>query len=379
MKEVLYSKKSRLLGFCGLLFLCLLSSGFSLSSSKSEGRSFPLPGNFEEVWKATLATLAAENIPLAVTDKAHGYIQSATFPLYKREYKWWAKAPTICSSGFCALEIGVVEKDSTMTVVGIKAFFKRRTGFSSRGIRSRDKSRGVFEGLLGKGINERLVETKFPAIKSVILGCNLHYDDTTAFYYISEADPSSLAYEQGLRNGDVLLKIDGKNVTPGNLFGFFLNLPAEALKKFSIKRKDGDLDLPVTLFYLNPEGPRLGFHAERDPKTLKFKVAEVRDGSPAARAGLLPGDILLKQNVILLDSWKNYFRAILAQKEGESQIFQIDRAGQLLEKKITPEGGSRPVLEAKTAPATSAEDAAAVSEEETSSSSVRAASPEVSS
>ena len=377
MKEVLYSKKSRLLGFCGLLFLCLLSSGFSLSSSKSEGRSFPLPGNFEEVWKATLETLSAEKIPLAVTDKAHGYIRSATFPLYTREYKWWAKAPTICSSGFCALEIGVVEKDATMTVVGIKAFFKRKTGFSSRGIRSRDKSRGVFEGLLGKGINDYLVETKFPAIKSVILGCNLHYDDTTAFYYISEADPSSLAYEQGLRNGDVLLKIDGQNVTPGNLFGFFMNLPAETLKKFSVKRKEGDLDLPVTLFYLNPEGPRLGFHAERDPKTLKFKVAEVRADSPAAREGLLPGDILLKQNAILLDSWKNYFRAILAQKEGESQIFQIDRTGKLLQKKITPEGVPHPVLETKTAPAIGAEATSPASEEEPRSSSAQEASPEV--
>lgn len=326
-----------------LLFLSLLFSGFSLSSSKSEGRSFPLPGNYEEVWNATLATLEAEKIPLAVTDKAHGYIQSATFPLYKKEYKAWAKAPSISSTGFCAIEIGIVEKDPTMTIVGIKAFYKRKTGFSSRGIRSRDKSRGVFEGLLGKGINERLVEMKFPAIKSVILGCNLHYDDVTSFYFITEADPSSLAYEQGLRNGDVLLKIDGHDVTPGNLFGFFLNIPDEVLKKFTIRRKEGDLELPVTLFYLSPEAPRLGFHAERDRKALHFKIAEVRENSPAERAGLLPGDILIRQNGFLLDSWKDYYRAILAQKDGDPQTFQIDRRGKLLEKTITPVGGSGPV------------------------------------
>ena len=343
MKAVLCFKKSRLLGFCGLLFLCLLSSGFSLSSSKSEGRSFPLPGNFEEVWNATLATLEAEKIPLVVTDKTRGYIQSATFPLYKKEYTQWANAPALSSSGFCALEIGVVEKDPTMTVVGIKAYYKRKTGFSSRGIRARDKSRGTFEGLLGKGINERLVEKKFPAIKSVILGCNLHYDDTTLFYFITEADASSLAYEQGLRDGDVLLKIDGQDVTPGNLFGFFLNIPGETLKKFTVRRKEGELELPVTLFYLNPDTPHLGFLAERDPKALSFKITEVHADSPAERAGLLPGDILLKQNAILLDSWKHYYRAILAQKEGEPQIFQIDRTGKLLEKKITPEGGTRPI------------------------------------
>lgn len=288
------------------------------------------------MWNATIAILKNEKIPLAVTDKPRGYIQSATFPLYKKEYKRWAKAPTLSSSGFCALELGVVEKNSTMTVVGIKAYYKRKSGFSSRGIRAQDKSRGVFEGLLGKSINERLLETKFPALKSVILGCNLHYDDTTSFYYITEADASSLAYEQGLRNGDVLLKIDGQEVTPGNLFGFFLNIPGEAIKKFTVRRKEGDQELPVVLFYLNPDAPRLGFHVERDLKTKNFRVAEIRVSSPAGRAGLLPGDVLLKQNDILLDSWKHYYRAVLAQKAGASQIFQIDRDGKLLKKEIIP-------------------------------------------
>lgn len=336
MKFVSSFKKSRPWEFCGLLFLCLLFSGFSLSSSKSEGRSFPLPGNFEEVWNATLATLEAEKIPLAVANKKDGYIQTATFPLYSKEYKEWAKAPSLGSSGFCALEIGVVEKDPTMTVVGIRAYFKRKKGLSSKGFRKKDGSRGRFEGLLGRSIHERLVGSKFPAMKSVILGCDLHYDDQTARYFIAGADASSLAYEQGLRNGDVLLKIAGEDVTPGNLFGFFLNIKGEALKKFTILRKDGEMELPVSIFFLNPDAPHFGFLVDRDPKTLKFKISRVRPGSSAEQAGFLPGDILLKQNDTLLNSWKNYYRAILAQKEGETQSFQIERRGKLLEKQITP-------------------------------------------
>jgi hypothetical protein len=340
LKSVLSFKKNRPWELCGLFFLCLLSLGFSLSSSKSEGRSFPLPGNFEEVWNATLATLEAEKIPLDTADKARGYIRSATFPLYKKEYKEWAKAPSLSSSGFCALEIGIVEKDPTMTVLGIRAYFKRRTGFSSKGFRKRDGSRGRFEGLLAKNIHERLVEKKFPALKSVILGCDLHYDDKTARYFIAGADEATLAYEQGLRNGDVLMKISGQDVTPGNLFGFFQNIPGESLKKFTIARKDGELELPISIFFLNPNAPHLGFRVERDPKTLRFKITYVRAGSPAEREGFLPGDILLKQNGILLDRWENYYRAILAQKDGEAQIFRIERAGNLLEKKIIPEGGA---------------------------------------
>ena len=343
MESVLSFKKSRSWELCGLLFLCLLFSGFSLSSSSSGGRSFPLPGNFEEVWNATLATLEAEQIPLATIDKARGYIRSATFPLYKKEYKEWAKAPSLSSSGFCALEIGVVEKDPTMTVVGIKAYFKRKTGLSSKGFRKSDGSRGRFEGLLGKNIHERLVETKFPAIKSVILGCDLHYDDKTAHYFIAGADASTLAYEQGLRNGDVLMKISGQDVTPGNLFGFFLNIQGESLKKFTILREKGELELPISIFFLNSDTPHLGFRVERDPRTLRFAVTNVRTGSPAEREGFLPGDILLKQNNILLDRWENYYRAILAQKDGEPQIFQINRAGKLLEKKITPAGNQVPL------------------------------------
>jgi membrane-associated protease RseP (regulator of RpoE activity) len=336
LKSDLYFRKSRPWELCGLLFLCFLSSGFSLSSSKSEGRSFPMPGNFEEVWNATIATLEAEKIPLVVQDKGNGYIQTATFPLYKKEYKEWAKAPSLGSSGFCALEIGVVEKDPTMTVVGIRAYFKRKSGLSSKGFRKKDGSRGTFEGLLGKNIHERLVESKYPAMKSVILGCDLHYDDKTARYFVTGADPSSLGYEQGLRDGDVILKIAGQEVTPGNLFGFFLNVQREELKKFTILRKDGEMELPITIFFLNPDAPHFGFRVDRDKKTLKFRVVSVRPGSPAEREGFLPGDILLKQNGFVLETWENYYRAILAQKDGEPQTFQIERRGKLLEKTLLP-------------------------------------------
>jgi hypothetical protein len=336
LKSGFLFKKSRPQSVCGLLFLFLIFCGFSVSSSKTEGRSFPLPGNLDEVWDATMAVLKEQQIPIVVEDKKQGYIQSATFPLYKKEYKEWAKAPTLGSSGFCALEIGLVEKDKTMTIVGIKAYFKRKSGLSSKGFRKRDKTRGTFEGLLGKQINDRLVEKKFPKMKSIILGCNLHYDDQTAHYMILEAAPHEFAYEQGLRNGDYLYKIDGKEITPGNLFDFFLGNTGEVMKKFTIVRDKQTVELPVVIFYLDPTVPRLGFQVERDPKTKEFKVVSVRAGSPAQQAGLLPGDVLLKQNNAALNNWKSYYRAALVQKEGDPQTFQIERDGKLIEKKIIP-------------------------------------------
>jgi len=340
---VSFFEKSRLRVTSSLLFLFFVFSGFSLSSSQSDGRAFPLPGNFEDVWKATLATLEAEKIPLAVTNKKEGYIQTGTFPLYKDEYKQWAKAPMISSQGFCALEIGIVEKDSTMTVIGIKAYFKRKSGLSSRLLsRKTDKSRGVFEGLLGYRIHEKLVDAKYPKVKSVILGCDLHFEDKIAQYVLADVEKHQLAYEQGLRNGDVLLKIDGQDVTPASLFGFLMNVQGETLRNFTVFRDKEEVRIPVSIFYLNPEAPHLGFSVERDAKTLEFKVTAVRPGSPAEREGLLPGDVLLKQNAVLLNSWRNYYRVILAQKDGEIQKFQVARRGKLLEKKIMPAGDPVP-------------------------------------
>ena len=123
-----------------------------------------------------------------------------------------------------------------------------------------------------------------------------------------------------------------------------MNIDGEAIKKFTVQRKKKVLELPVTIFYLNPDAPHLGFLAERDPKTRQFKVSEVLKDSPASQAGLLLGDALLKQNDFLLDSWKQYYRAVLAQKENATQIFQIERGGRTLEKKITPVTAVPPAL-----------------------------------
>lgn len=322
---------------CGLLFLSLLFSGFSISSSRSEGRAFPLPGDLNDVWEATLETLKAEEIPLSVTRKEDGYIQTATFPLYKKEYKAWSKAPALSSQGFCALEIGIVEKDPTLTVIGIKAYFKRKSGLSSRVTGGKtDKTRGVFEGQLAYRIHERLIGKKYPRVKSIVMGCDLHYEDAIAQYVIAEADKHQLAYEQGLRNGDVLLKIDGQDVTPATLFSLLMKVQGESLRNFTVFREGEQINVPVSIFYLDPSAPRFGFRVERNPGTLEFKVTEVTPDSPAAAAGLLPGDVLIKQNGVLLDNWRAYYRAILVQKEGEPQVFQIDRAGHSVEKKITP-------------------------------------------
>jgi len=321
--------KSRLARYGGLLFFFLFSSplfAFSLPpSSKTKEQAFPLPGNYQEVWNATLETLNEEKIPLHTVDASRGYIQTQTFPLFRKEYRAWSKKPAFVSPGFCMLEIGVVHHGPSVTVVGIKAYFKRKHGLYLFGYRKKDRSRGQFEKLLAGRVNDRLMKQKYPRLKHIIVGCHLRYEESLSRYVIREAGPGGLGYEQGLRDGDILLKIDGHEVHPGSLFPFLLEGKGETVRRFTLKRKRKELELPVSIFSLNPDALPLGFSTARDPETGKFKVEEVAGGSPAEKAGLRAGDFLIQENETPLDSWRHYYRALASEKPGRAQAFLIER------------------------------------------------------
>ena len=355
-------KKRRLQILCSLLFLCIFCLGFRPIAPKTKTRVFPMPGTFEETWEATIETLESEEIPLLKADNENRYIQSKTFPVYKKEYKIWAKAPTFSSQGFCMVEIGLdgVEGNEGVTMVGIKAYFKRKHGFHLTGFGSRDSSTGVFERLLVGRINDKLVKKKYPKLKNVILGCNIRFDENIGRYIIAEAHRTQLAYEQGLRDGDVLLKIDGTEVSPANLFNFFLGIEfeerlvkflddeyadllenmgqakifGEKTFNFLIKRKNEKIEIPVSVFYIGSEIPRFGMTVVRDEETRKFRVVNVRRDSPADKANIKRGDSLIAQNGILFDGWINYYRASLAGREHNAHYFQIEREGLIFVRKI---------------------------------------------
>lgn len=308
------------------LLILFFTSGF-LFQGKPKQRTFTLPGSFVEAWEATAEVLKAEEIPVLKEDKENGYIQTQTFPLYKREYKAWTNAPALSSAGYCVLEIGVVEIAPSVTVVGIKALFKRKQGFYLMGYRKKDKSRGGFEKLLAGRINDRLVKKKYPKLENIVVGCNFRYSEELAKYTIAEADKQSLGYEQGLRNKDVLLAIDGTEINPGNLFRFFLEVEGEVVRKFKLKRGREELEIPVSVFYLDPQAPRFGFTVARDEESGKFKVEKVAQNSPAQAAGFQTGDFLLKENGFFLNGWKPYYQALLAEKAGAEQTFLIERNG----------------------------------------------------
>lgn len=329
--------KGRLLQISSLLLLLTLTAScVSLRFKESKGKAYPLPGSYDEVWDATLKALQEEKIPVEIADKEKGYIQSKTFPLYEKEYEEWAKKPPLVDPGFCLVEIGIVKQTPTMTMVGVKAYFKRKSGLNPTGYRKNDPSRGVLEALLSNRINNLLIKTKYPQLNNVIVGCSFVYDDKTKHYIIADVVPGKLAYEQGLRNGDLLMKIDNQPIDPSNLFQLLINKPGETVRTFTVMRGKELHNLPISIFYLNPGAPKVGMSVKRDDVTKKFKVVSVRPDTPAAESDIRTGDFLIQENDVPLSNNKNYYRALVAERAGQPLVFTVERNGQTLTREVIP-------------------------------------------
>lgn len=66
------------------------------------------------------------------------------------------------------------------------------------------------------------------------------------------------------------------------------------------------------------------------------RIGQVESGSPAAVAGLEPGDRVLAVDGDAIDDWNEWVRRIQANPERE-QVVQVERGGQTIELRVTPE------------------------------------------
>jgi len=234
------------------------------------------------------------------------------------------------------VEIGLLPQTDVMTGIAVRAYFKREQPFSATGFTKYDKSNGQFEGFLAARVSSRLLKGKFPELENLIIGTNFRYNEEHSKYMIVESDRETLGYEQGLRNGDILLKIDEKEINPENFFEALSDIKSETLKTFTVYRNGARIRLPVSIFYLDPKAPRSGMSVIKDPEGWDFIVEQVLTNSPADMAGLKPGDILLKENDFWLDSWLNYHRAIATEISGVPNIFVVKRKGKEFVTEVTP-------------------------------------------
>lgn len=336
-------KKSKLSILVGsLLFLCLLSPEVSaLSNPFKRGplssKTFTYPATYDELWGVIDEILKNDFIPVQTSDQQTGAITSMEFPVRSSEYRAWAKTSSWALSGFCTLLIKVSRKSEDLSQLMIVPDFQRarRSYLVKKGWH--DSSKGVFENRLGGLVSALLVQRKYPNLSHIVVGCDFYLDETTFKYYIANVDDGGLGAEQGFRNGDIVLKLDGVDVDVHNFFKTLAGINSTRKVKFSLERKKNVIDLDINAFYFPSDTPYFGFKADYGKIENAFLVTEVLPKGPAEVAGLRVGDILVSEEGRPLMSWLTYYQNADKVVPGTPRSFLIKRDGRELSISITPE------------------------------------------
>jgi len=149
---------------------------------------------------------------------------------------------------------------------------------------------------------------------------------------VAEIDPGSPAAGAGLARGDVITRVDGREVHSRDEFEQRVQDHAEGTKLVVTRRRDGseeEVEL-VTAVFPAAQADDLAWHllglglgvGEGDDGLV---VKRVRDGSPAARIGVQRGDRLLGLGGAPLESLAAFRRKMIELRSARSTLLSIGR------------------------------------------------------
>jgi regulator of sigma E protease len=148
---------------------------------------------------------------------------------------------------------------------------------------------------------------------------------------------ASPAASAGLRVGDTITAIDGNVVTTWDemrqmLFtGAGRDAEGRPLAALTVRRGDETVTLSARPVLAGDEGMRMLGVAPFE----QLKVGRTEPGSPAEKAGLLPGDLLLTLNGVALTSGQFYVTGLRAAPEKPSELV-VERGGQKVTLTVPP-------------------------------------------
>jgi S1-C subfamily serine protease len=167
--------------------------------------------------------------------------------------------------------------------------------------------------------------------------------------------PGSPAAEGGIEPGDIIIALDATPVySPQRLQWILSKRPAGEPVKISVRRGDAEAAEVVELSVV-PATPEPGLGAAPGPETqegrawlgiamqpmsaamrkeyavpsgLGVLITKVRDGSPAAKAGLASGDVLTRIDRREIRSLRDVYRALAFFDPGETVEVSVSRGGE---------------------------------------------------
>lgn len=272
-------------------------------------------------------TLIAESIPIESQDQERGTIKTAKFPIQKKEFQKWADQAFLASDGYGRIEVRVIPMSGERTTLEIVTQFQ---GGATRLIRREGRyyqSTGIFENQLAARIHMNVVLRKYPKLIQLVTGCNFRWNEEIEHYEISGVEPGSLGEAQGFQNGDIVIQVDGIDMTMENFFAALTAVERTETKVFFLDRGGKGILLEATIFYLPQDLPWFGFQVERNIETGRFQVSGVVKNSPADQAGLKVGDLLLQEEQTPLSGWYEYYGAVSGARMGVDRNFLVWRDG----------------------------------------------------
>jgi M6 family metalloprotease-like protein len=156
------------------------------------------------------------------------------------------------------------------------------------------------------------------------LGVNLD-SDTQKRLVVAQVTPDSPAARAGIQPGDLLLKLDGKDVTEEAAFHDLLRAKSPGDRvQLSLSRQDKPLNVSAALVPLSRPmtagRTRAGLGVQvTGTGSDGVAIEQVFPGSPAEKAKLKPGEIILKINETLLTG-ADSLREALAGKQPEEVV-----------------------------------------------------------
>ncbi|HIC47937.1 MAG TPA: RIP metalloprotease RseP [Methylophaga aminisulfidivorans] len=160
---------------------------------------------------------------------------------------------------------------------------------------------------------------------------------------VDDVRPSSIAAEAGLHAGDEILQIDGNDTPTWNSVYKALIQKAEYGEKIDITvssaniKQEHSLTLPqVGLEQVGNILEQIGIEPLRP--SIKPILGEVVPGSPAEKAGLKSGDMLVSAQQEIIPSWNQWVELIQA-SAGKTLDIELLRDGDRLGLTLIPETG----------------------------------------
>ncbi len=146
----------------------------------------------------------------------------------------------------------------------------------------------------------------------------------------------SLAHEMGLRNGDMIVSLDGEHID--NFRSIMIDLVLNEREVITVNRDGRLVDIPVNRDFIPLIIKGEGKIDARIPYG-PFIVADYQKESPALKAGILKGDQVLGFDGVLFNFYDE-FQSFIADKKGKEITVNLLRLGDTLNVKLvtTAEG-----------------------------------------